>query len=150
MNTESETVNGINEENIQSGAISNDDCHNGELDTQFECKQEIHSEGEDEQTCVDKQQMTVNYTEVSIKEESNDPKGTTEDERYILLDKIHNRSPQPYHISGKFFHHSTPLWLGWVKPIQSIAKLWGHERNVFYIWQYILNMLHLLFLKRCL
>jgi hypothetical protein len=89
MNTTSETANGCKEENIQTGVISNDDCHNGELDTEFECKQEVHSEGEDEQKSVAKQ-ITENLAGAAVKEENSDPKGTTEDERYVLLVEVQN------------------------------------------------------------
>jgi hypothetical protein len=91
MSTEFETVNGSNEVNVQTGVIPSDDnCHNDELDIQFECKQEVHSDGEDEQTCVAKQQMTENYAGVAVKEEDGDPKGTTEDERYLLSVEVQN------------------------------------------------------------
>jgi hypothetical protein len=131
MNTEFETVNGSNEENIQTGVHSNDDdCHNGELDIQFECKQEVHSEGEDEEKCAVKQQMTENYAGVAVKEESCDPKGTTEDERYVLLVEMQLKlvilassikSPTIPEFR-EVLYTSPPLWLGWVRPnLVSIA-----------------------------
>jgi hypothetical protein len=84
MNTELETRNG-NEKNIQTAVFSNDDyCQNG-VDIQCEFKVEVHSEGEDGEECVVRQQMTEKYVEFPMKNENTDPKGTTDDERYVLL-----------------------------------------------------------------
>jgi hypothetical protein len=98
MNTELRKVNGNKEENCQTAVICKDDGYqNGTFDPQFECKLEVHSEGEDEQEYVTKQQMTGNYVGIAVKEENTDPKGTTEDETYVLLIEV------PYHItSGRF------------------------------------------------
>lgn len=84
MNNEFEVVNG-NEKNIQTGVFTHGDyCQNG-VDIQCECKLEVHSEGEDGEECVIKQHMREKYVEFEMKHENTDPKGTTDDERYVLL-----------------------------------------------------------------
>jgi hypothetical protein len=89
MNIELEKISGNRDEDvIQTRLNFNDGCQN-EVDIQFECKLEVHSEGEDEQECVAKQQMTEKYVGVEIKNESTDPKGATEDERYVLVEVWH-------------------------------------------------------------
>jgi hypothetical protein len=81
MNTEFETVNG-NKESIQTEVFTNDNyCQNG-VDIQYECKLEVHSEGEE---CVVTQDMTEKYVEFEMNHENIDPKGTTDDERCVLL-----------------------------------------------------------------
>jgi hypothetical protein len=82
MNIELEKIGESREYNIQPRQNFNDGYQN-EVDIQFECKLEVHSEGEDEQETVAKQQMTEKYVGAAIKNESTDPKGTTEDERYV-------------------------------------------------------------------
>lgn len=84
MNTEFETVNG-KEESIQTEVFTNDNyCQNG-VDIQYECKVEVHSEGEDGEECVVTQDMTEKYVGFEMNHENIDPKGTTDDERCVLL-----------------------------------------------------------------
>jgi hypothetical protein len=98
MNIELEKISDSREDdNIQTRPNFNDGYQNGEVDIQFECKLEIHSEGEDEQDCVAKQQMTEKYVGVAIKNESSDPKGTTEDERYVLVEIWNIQMGSPLH-----------------------------------------------------
>jgi hypothetical protein len=86
MNIELEKNCGNREEgDIQTGLNFDDGCQN-EVDIQFECKLEIHSEGEDEEECVSKYQMTEKYLGVEIKNESTESTGATEDERYVLIE----------------------------------------------------------------
>jgi hypothetical protein len=84
MNTEFQIVTG-NKKNIQTEVFTNDDnCQNG-VDIQYECKLEVHSEGEDGEECVVTQHMTEKYGEFEMNHENTDPKGTTDDERCVLL-----------------------------------------------------------------
>jgi hypothetical protein len=84
MNTEFEVVN-RSEKNIQTEVVTNDNyCQNG-VDIQYECKLEVHSEGEDGEECVVTQDMTEKYVEFEMNHENTDPKGTTDDERCVLL-----------------------------------------------------------------
>ena len=84
MNTEFEIVNG-DEKNIQTEVFTNDNyCQSG-VDIQYECKLEVHSEGEDGEERVVTQAMTEKYVEFEMNHENIDPKGTTDDERCVLL-----------------------------------------------------------------
>jgi hypothetical protein len=84
MNNEFEIVNG-NEKNIQTEVLTHDDyCQNG-VNIQGECKLEVHSEGEDGEECGVRQHITKKYVQFEMKYENIDPKGTTDDERYVLL-----------------------------------------------------------------
>lgn len=106
MNNELEGVNG-NEKNFQTEIFSNDGyCQNG-VDVQCECKLEVHSEGEEEEECVVRQQMTETYVEFAIKDESTEPKGTTDDERYVLLVEVYTDLLQ--------YHYSCVVRLGKIK-----------------------------------
>jgi len=59
MNTEFEIING-NEKNFQTEVFTNNYCQNG-VDIQYECKLEVHSEGEDGEECVVRQDMSEKY-----------------------------------------------------------------------------------------
>lgn len=113
MNIELEKISDSREEdNIQTRLNFNDRYQNGEVDIQFECKLEIHSEGEDEQECVTKQQMKKQYIGVAIKNESTDPKGTTEDERYVLVEVGNTDGlPTPACLGVELLYKSTSVWL---------------------------------------
>jgi hypothetical protein len=100
MNTELERLNG-NEKNIQTEVFSNDDYHQSGVDIQCACKLEVHSEGEDGEECVVRQQMTEKYVEFAMKNENADPTGTTDDERYVPLKcRVYSLGSQQHHILG--------------------------------------------------
>ncbi|XP_069691009.1 zinc finger protein 420-like [Periplaneta americana] len=125
MNVELEEGNARKEgDGIQVEICYNDGrCQNNNVDTQFECKSEVLSENEEE--CMDKDQMTSNFVETAIKEEYSDPKGTTEDESMAvealrqlggMFENVSASNPQPVpfrqhicNICGESFERKTDL-----------------------------------------